>query len=173
MPRPCPFVAAGDAGAQQPVRAAAPTSPDILSGRVAEGILRGGVAEGVVRCRHREHACQARIDWLAYDPQVGIVDLKTADELDSFEFALRALGYVHQLAFYRTLVAVAGGHVLSVHVVAVEKREPFRCGVWCIASAVLDQAQAQNDEVMDELRRCRNTGNWFTRYEELRVVDRL
>ncbi|GMU36594.1 MAG: PD-(D/E)XK nuclease-like domain-containing protein [Phycisphaerae bacterium] len=150
-----------------------PIARDMLFGRVAEGALRGGVAEGVVRCRHREHACQARIDWIASDVRVGIVDLKTADELDSFEFALRALGYVHQLAFYRTLVAVVCGHVLPVHVVAVEKREPFRCGVWRIAPAVLDHAQEQNDEAMDELRRCRNTGNWFTRYEELRVVDRL
>ncbi len=140
---------------------------------VARDMLRGGVAEGVVRCRYREHPCQARIDWIANDPQVGIVDLKTADELDGFEFALRALGYVHQLAFYRTLVSVACGRVLPLHVVAVEKREPFRCGVWQIAPAVLDQAQAQNDEAMDELRRCRNTGNWFTRFEELRVVDRL
>lgn len=140
---------------------------------VARDMLRSGVAEGVGRCRYREHACQARIDWIANDPQVGIVDLKTADDLDGFEFALRALGYVHQLAFYRTLAAVACGHVLPVHVVAAEKREPFRCGVWQIAPAVLDQAQAQNDEAMDELRRCRNSGSWFTRFEELRVVDRL
>lgn len=140
---------------------------------LARDMLRDGVAEGVVRCRYREHPCQARIDWVSYDTRAGIVDLKTADDLDGFEFALRALGYVHQLAFYRTLAAVACGQVLPVHVVAAEKREPFRCGVWQIAPAVLDQAQAQNDEAMDELRRCRNSGNWFTRYEELRVVDRL
>jgi hypothetical protein len=116
-------------------------------------------------------ARQARIDWVSQDASAGLVDLKTADELDSFEFALRALGYVHQLAFYRAIVATACGQLLPVHVIAVEKREPFRCGVWQIAPAVLDQAQAQNDEAMDELRRCRNTGNWFTRYEEW-IVER-
>jgi hypothetical protein len=140
---------------------------------VARELLADGVAEGVIRGRYAEFACQARIDWINPNPQIGIVDLKTADELDSFEFAARAFGYLHQVAFYRALVAVVSGHVLSVHVVAVEKREPFRVGVWQIAPAVLDQAQAQNEEAMTELRRCRATGNWFTRFEELRVIDRL
>jgi hypothetical protein len=154
--------------------AAQQSKPVLSAGHpLGRALLRHGVAEGVVRCRYREHPCQARVDWVSYDASAGIVDLKTADDLDGFEFALRALGYVHQLAFYRTLVAVACGHPLPVHVVAVEKREPFRCGVWLIAPVVLDLAQAQNDEAMDELRRCRDTGNWFTRYEELRLVDRL
>lgn len=140
---------------------------------LARELLADGIAEGVVRCMYAQFQCQARIDWISPSVDVGIVDLKTADELDSFEFALRALGYVHQVAFYRALVAVGGGHVLPVHVVAVEKREPFRVGVWRIAPDVLDQAQSQNEEAMTELRRCRATGNWFTRFEELRVIDRL
>lgn len=140
---------------------------------LARELLAEGVAEGVVRCTYAQFQCQARIDWVTPDTQIGIVDLKTADELDSFEFALRALGYVHQVAFYRALVAIADGHVLPVHVVAVEKREPFRVGVWRVAPEVLDQAQDQNEEAMAELRHCRATGNWFTRFEELRVIDRL
>jgi len=159
---------------------------------LASGLLAEGVAEGVVRCTYAHFQCQARIDWInpgrtargaAANGQASaaaivasgpsIVDVKTADELDSFEFALRALGYVHQVAFYRSLVAIAGGHVLPVHVVAVEKREPFRVGVWRIAPEVLNQAQDQNEEAMAELRRCRATGDWFTRFEELRVIDRL
>jgi len=140
---------------------------------LAHELLADGVAEGVVRCEYAQFQCQARIDWINPRLEHGIVDLKTTDELDSFEFALRALGYVHQVAFYRALVAIAGGHLLPVHIVAVEKREPFRVGVWRIAPEVLDQAQAQNEEAMAELRRCRATGNWFPRYEELRVLDRL
>jgi len=159
---------------------------------LASELLAEGVVEGVVRCTYAHFQCQARIDWInpgrtaraaAANTQAStaaivtsgpsIVDLKTVDELDSFEFALRALGYVHQAAFYRSLVTIAGGKVLPVHVVAVEKREPFRVGIWRITSAVLDLAQEQNEEAMAELRRCRATGNWFTRYEELRVIDRL
>jgi hypothetical protein len=140
---------------------------------IARDLLSGGVAEGVVRCPYAGFPCQARIDWLNPNLQVGLVDLKTCEHLDDFEPAVRAFGYVHQLAFYRALVTVMSDHVLPVHVIAVEKREPFRCGVWRIAPDVLDQARAQNEEAMAELRRCRATGGWFTRYEALRVIERL
>jgi len=153
---------------------------------IACEVLAEGVAEGVVRAEYAGHRCQARIDWINPRADVGIVDLKTADEIDTFELAMRAFGYIHQLAFYRALLAAAGGaetrngiptrgcwQVLGCHVIAVEKREPFCVGVWRIAPEVLDQAQAQNEEAMAELRCCRATGNWFTRYEELRVIDHL
>lgn len=139
----------------------------------ARELLAEGVAEGVMRGEYAGHRCQARIDWINPVDGRGIADLKTADELDSFEMAMRAFGYLHQVAFYRALVAEASGHVLPVHIVAVEKREPFRCGVWQVAPAVLDQAQRENEVAMTDLRRCRQTGDWFTRYESLRLVDRL
>lgn len=138
---------------------------------VAVALLADGVAEGVVRGRYTGFECQSRIDWI--NPTAGIVDLKTTDDLDSFDFAIRALGYVHQVAFYRSLVAVVSGHVLPVHIIAVEKREPFRCGAWQISPAALNDASRQNEEAMKELGRCRNSGAWFTRFETLRVIDRL
>jgi len=139
----------------------------------ARELLADGVAEGVVRCEYAGHRCQARIDWINPVEDRGIVDLKTADEIDSFELSMRAFGYLHQVAFYRALVAQVSGHILPVHIVAVEKREPFRCGVWQVAPAVLDQAQRENEEAMADLRRCRETGDWFTRYESLRLVEQL
>ena len=139
----------------------------------ARELLAEGVAEGVVRCEVAGQRCQARIDWINPVEDRGIVDLKTADEIDSFELSMRAFGYLHQVAFYRALVAAVSGRVLPVHIVAVEKREPFRCGVWQVAPAVLDQAQHENEEAMADLRRCRQSGDWFTRYESLRLVERL
>ena len=140
---------------------------------VAAALLADGVAEGVVRTRYGELPCQARIDWINPRTEVGIVDLKTCDHLDEFELAVRAFDYIHQVAFYRALVAAVSGHVLPVHIVAVEKREPFRCGAWRVLPSVLDEAQQQNEAALAELQRCRATGHWFTRYEELRVIDRL
>lgn len=140
---------------------------------LARALLADGVAEGVVRAEYAGHRCQARIDWISPDLEVGIVDLKTADEIDTFEMAMRAFGYLHQVAFYRALVAAVSGHVLPVHIVAVEKREPFRCGVWQVAPEVLEHAQRENEEALADLRRCRQSGDWFTRYESLRVVERL
>ena len=139
----------------------------------ARELFAEGVAEGVVRGTYAHFQCQARIDWVNLVDGRGIVDLKTADELDSFEMAMRAFGYLHQVAFYRALVAAVSGHILPVHIVAVEKREPFRCGVWQVTPQVLDHAQRENEEAMTELRRCRSNGAWFTRYESLRMVDRL
>lgn len=139
----------------------------------ARELFAEGVAEGVVRCDYAGQPCQARIDWINPIDGRGIVDLKTADELDSFELSMRAFGYLHQVAFYRALMAAASGHLLPVHIVAVEKREPFRCGVWQVAPKVLDQAQRENEEAMTDLRRCREGGDWFTRYESLRLVERL
>jgi len=139
----------------------------------ARELFGDGVAEGVVRGMYAHFQCQARIDWINPVEDRGIVDLKTADEIDSFELSMRAFGYLHQVAFYRALVEQASGHVLPVHIVAVEKREPFRCGVWQIASPVLEQAQRENADAMADLRRCRQTGDWFTRYESLRLVERL
>lgn len=139
----------------------------------ARELFADGVAEGVVRCEYAGHRCHARVDWINPVDGRGIVDLKTADELDSFEMAIRAFGYLHQVGFYRALIAEASGQVLPVHIVAVEKREPFRCGVWQVAPKVLDQAQGENEEAMADLRRCRETGNWFTRFESLRLIDRM
>jgi hypothetical protein len=139
----------------------------------AAELLAEGVAEGVVRGEYRGHRSQARIDWLNPKPDRGLVDLKTCDRLDSFEYDVSAFGYAHQLAFYRAMIARACGSVLPVHIIAVEKREPYRCGVWVIAPHVLDAAQKQNEQAMDELARCRETGAWPTGFESLRQIDRL
>ncbi len=139
----------------------------------ARELLSDGVAEGVVRAEHRGHRCQSRIDWINPCPDRGIVDLKTCDRLDSFEYDVSAFGYLYQLAFYRAVVGVTCGIDLPVYIIAVEKREPFRCGVWVITARVLDAAQKQNEDAMDDLAQCRETGVWPTGFESLRQIDRL
>lgn len=139
----------------------------------ARELLAEGVAEGVVRGRMGGVLCQAQLDWVNPRHCRGLVDLKTADSLDTFEWHIDAFGYVHQLAFYRALLAVVSGVALPVHIIAVEKREPFRCGVWQIAPRCLDAAQAENDRAIEELVRCRETGRWTTGFESLRLYDRL
>ncbi|MBX3363993.1 MAG: PD-(D/E)XK nuclease-like domain-containing protein [Phycisphaeraceae bacterium] len=139
----------------------------------ARELLADGVAEGVVRCEYAGHRCQARIDWVNPVEGRGIVDLKTCDRLDCFELDIGAFGYVHQLAFYRALVYVASAEELPVHIIAVEKREPFRCGVWQLSDRVLEQARRENERAIQEMTRCRATGVWPTRFESLRLFDRL
>jgi hypothetical protein len=140
---------------------------------VAAELLADGLAEGVVRCQLNGQPCQARIDWINPRPEGGIVDLKTTDSLDGFEPDISAYCYVDQMAFYRRLVAEVAGLVLPVHLIGVEKREPFRCGVWKIAPLLLDAAQVTNDRAMKELARCRETGIWPTRFESMRVYGNV
>jgi hypothetical protein len=137
----------------------------------ATELLRSGVAEGVVRAEYCGVPCQARIDWVNPIDGRGIVDLKTCSDLDDFELDLHRYGYVHQMAFYRELVVEACGVELEVHLVAIEKREPYRCGVWQISRRLLDRAADENVAAIEELTRCREHDIWQTRFESLRLID--
>ena len=107
---------------------------------VAMGLLADGVPEGVVRADYCGVPCQIRMDW--FEPHRGIVDLKTCDDLTWFEADARRYGYVHQLAFYRAVLAQVVGVPMPVHLIAVEKKEPFRCGVWQVDADTLDRRAA-------------------------------
>jgi len=135
----------------------------------ARDLLSEGIAEGVVRREYCQMPCQARIDF--FDPHRGIVDVKTCDDLDWFEADARRYGYAYQMAFYRALLAEVVGFDHRVYFVAVEKKEPYRCGVWRITSDVLDQAQRENEAAIERLKQCMATDTWPTGYEECRVFD--
>ncbi len=137
----------------------------------ARELLRSGVAEGVVRAEYGGVPCQARIDWVNPVDGRGIVDLKTCSDLAEFERDVHRYGYVHQMAFYRELVVEACGVELEVHLVAIEKREPYRCGVWQLSRRLLDRAADENLAAIDELKRCREHDIWKTRFESLRLID--
>ena len=137
----------------------------------AAALLGKGVPEGVVRAHYNGIPCQARLDWL--HPERGLTDLKTCDNLDWFPVDARSYGYVHQVAFYRSLLEVVTGVRFPVHIIAVEKREPFRCGVWRLGQEVLALAAKENEAAMEGLKGCLETDTWPTGYEEIRVLDHL
>ncbi len=135
----------------------------------AWALLADGVPEGVVRATYCGVPCQARLDWL--NPERGIVDLKTCDNLDWLQSDARAYGYAHQLAFYRSMVASVTNTNLPVYLIAAEKREPLRCGVWRISEEVLGLAQKENEEAIARLIDCRERNEWLTGYEDIRDFD--
>jgi hypothetical protein len=141
----------------------------VVQNRHATNLLTAGVAEGVVRTDYQDVRCQIRMDWL--NPQEGIVDLKTCDDLSYFEADARRFRYMHQLAFYRAVLAHVVGTDLPVHLVAIEKKEPFRCGVWQIAGDALDVAAYENRQAIERLKRCEAANVWPTGYEDLRTFD--
>ncbi len=138
---------------------------------LASGLLAEGVPEGIVRADYCALPCQARIDWVS--PTHGIVDLKTCDDLTWFESDARRFGYAYQLAFYRAVLARVYDEELPVYMVAVEKKEPHRCGVWRVGEDVLAQAQKENEEAIAALKKCQEKDTWRTGYEDIRVFDYL
>lgn len=138
---------------------------------VASELLSDGVAEGVVRAEYSGVPCQIRMDW--FSPKSGLADLKTCDSLKWFESDCRRYGYLFQLAFYRAVICKATGINVPVHVIAVEKNEPFSTGVWKLTDEVLDLAELTNEAALERYRHCRASGIWPTGYEETRIIDTL
>jgi hypothetical protein len=135
----------------------------------AVDLLIYGQAEGVVRADYCGVPCQVRIDWT--HPHRGVVDLKTCDQLNWFEADARRYRYTHQMAFYQAVLAEVIGELVPVYVVAVEKREPFRCGVWRVGDDSLAIARKENESAIRRLVACREVDRWPTGYEEVRVLD--
>jgi len=135
----------------------------------AVDLLLYGRSEGVVRTEYCGTPCQIRIDWV--HPHRGIVDFKTCDDLTWFEADARRYGYHRQMAFYRAVLAQVIDQLVPVHLVAIEKKEPFRCGVWRVSDDTLAIAQRENEAAIRRLLACRQCDEWPTGYEEVRVLD--
>lgn len=135
----------------------------------AASLLRNGFPEIVITSEHQRLPCQARLDW--WNPDCGIVELKTCDDISWFESDARKFEYFHQLAFYRDVVATASGLLPAVHVIAVEKKNPFNCGVWSAPEYLLDFFSEINRKCLADLRESRSSNNWPTGYEEVREFN--
>lgn len=140
---------------------------------VAREILADGVADRVVRGDYAGHPCQARPDWINPNTDRGILQLEFVHNLDSLESLAVHNGHLHEAAFSRALLATVCGQVFPVHIIAVERVEPFRVGAWRIASDVLDHAQHENEETLEAIRRCHQADTWPTGFEDLRLIDRI
>ncbi len=137
----------------------------------AGNLLHDGVAEGVVRTEYCGVPCQIRMDF--FNETHGVIDLKTCDNLDYFEADARRFQYVHQAAFYCAVLRKATGRSYRFRFIAVEKREPFRCGVWLAAEDVIELAEIENAAAIGRLKQCRAEKCWPTGYEEPRILSSL
>jgi hypothetical protein len=141
----------------------------VVMNPTAQELLEKGQAEGVLREDYCGVYCQCRYDWL--NPSRGIVDLKTCDQLDWFEADARRWNYAHQMAFYQGVMHAAVGQYLSVHLIAIEKKEPYRCGVWRLSDDTLSIARAEVESAIERYKTSRKADEWPTGYEEVRIMD--
>lgn len=135
----------------------------------AVDLISYGTAEGVVRTEYCGIDSQIRLDWL--NPHQGIVDLKTCDDLTWFEADARRYRYHNQMAFYQSVLKEAVGQYVPVHLIAIEKKEPYRCGVWRVSDDCLAMARHDNETAIERLKLCRTRDIWPTGYEDVRLLD--
>lgn len=135
----------------------------------AVSLLLYGRADGVTRAEYCGTSCQAWFDWI--HPNRGIVFFVTCEDLTWFESDARRQGLQWKMAFHRSILAQRINGILApVHVVSVEKKEPFRCGVWRVSDDTLAQAQRENEAAIRRLLACRERDEWPTGYESIREL---
>jgi len=143
----------------------------VVMNDAAIALLEEGRGEGVGRAVYCGEPCQIRVDWL--NPEHGIVDLKTCDDVTWFEADARRFRYQHQLAFYQAVLCELVGWLVPVWVIAVEKKPPFRCGTWLVSDDALTIARQENEAAIRRLRECAETGTWPTGFEDVRTLELL
>jgi hypothetical protein len=134
----------------------------------ASAILASGDAECVVRGMYCGMKCQAKVDWLTAS---ALVDLKTTADLRWFTSDFFKYRYHNQLSFYQKLVEQFAGIRLPVKVIAVEKAAPYRCALYDIEQAVLDKGQRENEDAIQRMRECLETGKWPTGFEGIQKIS--
>jgi hypothetical protein len=142
---------------------------------VASSILASGqpelTARGTLHSHGRSFQVQARCDWLDIGNST-LADLKTCHSLDEFEADALKYGYPFQLAFYAKVLGATCGirHLSTVALIAVEKKEPYRVGVWRLSQETLTHAHGDVYAALGTLATCLETNTWPTGYEDIREL---
>ena len=71
---------------------------------------------------------------------------------------------------YQCVTEHATGQFPAVYLMAVEKREPYRCGEWKITDERMHQASEEIQAAIRRLHQAMATDVWETGYEELRYI---
>src|SRR3990167_2840352 len=133
--------------------------------RAAE-LISSGEAESVFRVELGGLPVQYRADWIN---KTTLVDLKTCRDLDRFECDAKDFGYLWRMAFGHAVLEIETGVEYDVEIIAVEKQEPYRVGVWKVHHDKLRLEKSENMVAIEQLKRCRESDTWPTLYEEPRI----
>jgi hypothetical protein len=145
----------------------------------AQKLLYHGVAERVLRSDFCGIPVQSRLDWFTEIGEVPvIVDLKTCNDLDSFEYDARKFLYGVQFAFYQQILLrsifdeydIDCAIPAKVYAIAVEKKKPFRCGVFEVPDSILAHFAAKITAAVESLKDCQSAGVYPTLYESIRPL---
>lgn len=127
--------------------------------------------EAFLRVDARFHGIPATavIHWLSCDDE--IVEVCIINDLDRFEQQAKDGDYAHRLDFQERLVFGNFGNSGGLYCIAVERKEPYRVGVWEFSPRTLTNACADNIFATELIKEYNHSGNWPTRYESLRTLE--
>lgn len=136
----------------------------------AAPFLTGHMYETIFRAETCGVNCQIKVDAInGRGNDIYLVDLKTCDDLNFFEQDAARFQYVHQAALYHMVFQLVTGVDARVYIVAVEKRMPFRTGVFSAKGSIVG-AQCDVSRELVELNRCRKHDEWPTGFEMIREI---
>lgn len=145
----------------------------IMMHKAARWFFVGHMYETIFRTEVCGVDCQIRVDAINADAEaLYLIDLKTCDDLNYFEQDAARFQYVHQAALYNMVFRQSLGsedYNVKTRIVAVEKRVPFRVGVFSVDSSIEGAKYDVGRELMD-LEQCRTQGEWPTGFELVREI---
>lgn len=101
-----------------------------------------------------KYPCKAELDH--FEPERGIVDLKTCANIESF----RAMNYLLQMAFYYNGLLEEDMMKYPAELCVVDKHTWSRSHVWRFCTATLDSAQHTVNKLIERYAECQATGIW-------------
>jgi len=131
-------------------------------------LLEQGTPEGVLRAEIDGVAVQTRMDW--FNPDAGVIDLKTITDLDDFPEQFDKFNYGIQFAFYQLVAEEVLGRCLPFYAVVVEKAPAHRVGVFTVNQHRMERERRVVTRYMDAYRKSLELDHWPTGYESLRTI---
>lgn len=140
----------------------------------ATELLADGIPEVTIRGDLFGMPCQSRLDWLRLvdSEPAAIVDLKTTENLDRFEYDFKKYRYGMQMAFYRLMARQAFPSLARcpVFLIAYEKTPAARSCVFQVSDGTLAWQEDLVRERCNEYRLAMERDYWPTRFEEVREL---
>ena len=134
-------------------------------------MLSKGCSERVIRAELHGVKCQIRIDH--FNPDYGIIDLKSCNNLDAFQYDIPKFGYPTSGVFYRDVFQAASKEFFppNYYLVAVEKKPPYRTGIWKFSEDGMELIGEMNKKNIKHFKECSDSGVWPLGYESINTYE--
>lgn len=148
----------------------------MLKANVARTLDEDAIKENtlVARCPGSGEMMKARPDWIWTDRGGGcIYDLKITRHAGTTWAAQRAYGegWMHQLAYYRTVALLSDLDVSRGRLVIVEPDPPHFVWTLEVKRDALDLLELENGETLKQMRDCRAANAWPGPPDEWKMIE--